>query len=248
MTVVFVHGVPETCEVWDRLRELIGRDSIALSLPGFGARRPDGFGGSKDDHAEWLARELRRVPGPVDLVGHDWGALLTYRVASALDVPLRSWTIDVASILHKAYVWHDLAQVWQTPHEGESFIAQALRASHTDPYGVAESLRSMGVPEADALLMHDRFDPEMGRSILDLYRSATPNPFADWGAGIAVSAAPRLVLSAPDDPFDDGSLAADVARDLGAKVRVIEGTGHWWMLQDPSQAAAVLTDFWTSLD
>ncbi|MBC9729437.1 alpha/beta fold hydrolase [Streptomyces sp. TRM68367] len=89
MTVVFVHGVPETGEVWDKLRRHLGREGVALDLPGFGAVRPAGFGGGKDDHVEWLVDRLRSVPGPVDLVGHDWGALLTYRVATAYDVPLR---------------------------------------------------------------------------------------------------------------------------------------------------------------
>jgi pimeloyl-ACP methyl ester carboxylesterase len=115
MTVVLVHGVPETARVWDRLRENLDRDSVALSLPGFGAPVPPGFGGGKDDHVAWLVERLRSVPGPVDLVGHDWGALLTYRVAPVFDVPLRSWAADVADILNESYVWHDLAGCGSRP-------------------------------------------------------------------------------------------------------------------------------------
>ena len=40
MTVVFVHGSPETAELWDPLRAVLSRDAVALSLPGFGAPRP----------------------------------------------------------------------------------------------------------------------------------------------------------------------------------------------------------------
>src|SRR5690606_26190024 len=37
MTAVFVHGVPETPEVWDPLVAALGRDDVArLQLPGFG--------------------------------------------------------------------------------------------------------------------------------------------------------------------------------------------------------------------
>jgi len=40
MPAVFVHGVPETPAVWDRLRVELHRDDvIALQLPGFGCPR-----------------------------------------------------------------------------------------------------------------------------------------------------------------------------------------------------------------
>ena len=41
MTVVFVHGVPNTAAVWDPVRSLLpDRDTIALQLPGFGSDPP----------------------------------------------------------------------------------------------------------------------------------------------------------------------------------------------------------------
>lgn len=248
MTVVLVHGVPETAEVWDKLRAHLDRDSIALNLPGFGAPRPDGFGGGKDDHVEWLVRELRAVPGPVDLVGHDWGALLTYRVATAYDVPLRSWTADIAGLLHESYVWHEVARLWQTPETGEAHIAATLQASHDDPKGFATQLRALGVSHTDAVALHDRFDARMGQAILDLYRSATPNPHAHWGTECTETAAPGLVLSAAADPFDDTEAAGETARALGARLHVMQDTGHFWMLQQPARAAEALEEFWRTLD
>jgi pimeloyl-ACP methyl ester carboxylesterase len=109
MPVVLVHGVPETPEVWDELRPLLGRESVALSLPGFGTPLPDGVAATKEFYVERLTDALRHVEGPIDLVGHDWGALLTARIATTWAVPLRSWVMDVACIYHPAYVWHDLA-------------------------------------------------------------------------------------------------------------------------------------------
>ncbi|WP_162641660.1 hypothetical protein [Streptosporangium sp. 'caverna'] len=52
MTSVFVHGVPETAKVWDRLRSHLPGESIALKLPGFGAPRPDGFDCSTEEYAQ----------------------------------------------------------------------------------------------------------------------------------------------------------------------------------------------------
>src|SRR5262245_60307151 len=104
MAKVFVHGVPETLHVWDRLRAELSEPSIALALPGFGTPLPAGFRAIKDGYSDWLAEQLRRIEGPIDLVGHDWGALLSLRVATAYDVPLRSWAVDVASCFHSEYV------------------------------------------------------------------------------------------------------------------------------------------------
>lgn len=45
MTVVFVHGNPETSAIWGPLTAVLGRDDVVLlSPPGFGAPLPDGFG------------------------------------------------------------------------------------------------------------------------------------------------------------------------------------------------------------
>jgi len=76
MPVVFVHGVPETPEVWGPLRSKLSRDDVvALQLPGFGCARPEGFGATKEEYVAWLVAELERLQGadPIDLVGHDWG-------------------------------------------------------------------------------------------------------------------------------------------------------------------------------
>lgn len=46
MPAVFVHGNPETSEVWDGLRS----DTVAVSMPGFSCSRPDDFGSSKEEY------------------------------------------------------------------------------------------------------------------------------------------------------------------------------------------------------
>ena len=69
MTVVFVHGLPETSELWSPLRELLHRDSAAVALPGFGTRVPRTSPVPKDAYADWLAETLSRFDAPVDVVG-----------------------------------------------------------------------------------------------------------------------------------------------------------------------------------
>ena len=82
MSVVFVHGNPETASIWDPLIAELGRDDVVtLSPPGFGAPVPEGFGATADEYRDWLIGELEGIGGPIDLVGHDWGGGHVQRVA-----------------------------------------------------------------------------------------------------------------------------------------------------------------------
>ncbi len=241
--IVFVHGVPETAVIWNKIRALIGRESDALELPGFGCPRPEGFGGTKDDYADWLVHQLEAYDEPVDLVGHDWGAGLTYRVVTTRPDLVRSWAADIGNIAHPDYEWHDIGKLWQTPGEGEAFIEAQNAMSPQDRAGLFEA---MGVSHDDALEMAEASDATMGASILGLYRSALPNPYADWGPWSPVGA-PGLVLNPADDVFGDERLAREVADQLGAQFAVIDGAGHFWPYQAPAAGAALLTAFWDAL-
>ena len=242
--IVFVHGVPETAAIWTGVRAAIPRESVALALPGFGCPRPAGFGATMDEYVDWLLTELDEIDGPIDLVGHDWGAGFTYRVAGAFGHRLHSWAADVGNIVHPEYEWHDIAKLWQTPGDGEMFVASQseLPAEERAPLFVA-----MGLTPAHALEMAAASDATMGGCILDLYRSATPNLHHHWGPW-AVTSAPGLVLHPAEDPFSNEAMAAEVAESTGARYERIEGAGHFWPYQAPEPAAALLESFWASLD
>ncbi len=243
--IVFVHGVPETAELWDGVRANVDSDSVALSLPGFGCELPSGFGGTKDDYADWLVDELEKIGKPVDLVGHDWGAGLTYRVVTTRGELIRSWAADVANIAHPDYVWHDFAKIWQTAGDGEKYWEDQLAAPVETS---AQGVELLGVPHDDAITMFSRIDKTMGDCILGLYRSALPNPYADWGGEFSATNAPGCVLTPVDDPFGHEGMAQEVADMLGARVERMPGLGHFWPLQNPAAGAKVLTQFWASLD
>ena len=242
--IVFVHGVPETAAIWTEVRSRIDEESVALSMPGFGCERPAGFGAGKDAYVEWLVADLRAIGSPVHLVGHDWGAGLVYRVAATAPELLRSWTIDVANIVHPDYVWHEFAQVWQTPGAGEAAFTEQLSRSVEE---AAAGYQLLGIPEAAATEMAAGLDETMASCILDLYRSATPCIAADWGPP-RPSAAAGMVLCVADDPFGDDAMAAEVAQATGARIGRLDGGGHFWPYAAPEQGAAVLTAFWADLD
>src|SRR5204862_7056524 len=91
-TVILVHGVPDTDHVWHRLiPQLGGHDVVTLRLPGFGTAPPSGFDPTHDAYARWVAEWLVAQPAPVDVVGHDWGALLVLRAACLAPDRVRTW-------------------------------------------------------------------------------------------------------------------------------------------------------------
>ncbi|MBA2283011.1 MAG: alpha/beta hydrolase [Acidimicrobiia bacterium] len=241
--IIFLHGVPETAAVWDGVRLAIERESVALALPGFGNPRPEGFGATMDEYVDWILSKLNDIADPIDLVGHDWGAAFTYRIATAFGHRLHSWAADIGNIVHPSYEWHDIAKLWQTPGEGEAFVAGQAEAP---PEERAPLFEAMGVPPDKALQMAEASDATMGGCILDLYRSATPNPHHHWGPWAATTA-PGLVLNPTDDPVGDATMAAEVATALGARFELLDGAGHFWPYQAPAQAAELLESFWASV-
>jgi pimeloyl-ACP methyl ester carboxylesterase len=248
VTVVLVHGNPETDAVWGPLVDALGRaDVVRLSPPGFGAPLPTGFSATFLAYRDWLVDELERMDHPVDLVGHDWGG--GHVVTAVMHRPelVRSWASDVVGLFDPDYVWHDLAQGFQTPETGEQLVAMMQDGSVQDR---AQQLVTFGIPVEVATSFAAAQGPEMSRAILALYRSARQPALADAGRGLEKAAArPGLSLSATEDSFvgtDEMRLRA--AARAGARTEVLDGLGHWWMVEDPAAGAAALTRFWNSLD
>ena len=254
MTIVFVHGNPETDAVWDllaaRLTEAGYDDQVRLSPPGFGAPVPDGFGATVLEYRDWLIGELGRIvadTGPVDLVGHDWGGGHAVNVAMVRPDLLRSWCSDTVGLFDPDYVWHPLAQGWQKPGEGEAGLERLLAQT---PEERAVRFTSNGMDPTIARQLAEGFDERMTSVILPLYRSARQPVMADLGANLEAAAArPGLAILATEDPTSgpDAQRRRSAAR-AGATVATLEGLSHWWMTEgEGRRGAAALTGFWASL-
>jgi pimeloyl-ACP methyl ester carboxylesterase len=247
VAAVFVHGFPETSRIWNSLRRMLGRDSVALALPGFGTPRPAGFTATKNAYAEWLADALDRIEQPIDLVGHDVGALLSLRVATAFEVPLRSFVVDVAPIFHPEFAWPERVHRLQTPGVGEELLKSTREADPEDPDSTAGRLARVGVPIDDAKAMGEAHDETMSRSILDFYRSAVPNVAADWWKDVeGLTRSRGLVLLLPDPPEEE-AMSLELAQRLGAQTARLDDLNHCWMAEAPEVVAAVLQRFWSAL-
>lgn len=252
MTVVLVHGNPETAAIWGPLIDALGRDDVVtLSPPGFGAPLPDDFPATMLAYREWLEAELERIAAesggaPIDLVGHDWGGGHVVNVVMHRPELVRSWASDIVGVFDPDYVWHDLAQVWQTPEAGEELVDTMMGGTVEDR---AAQLVPLGMTEAVGREVAAGHGPEMGQAILKLYRSAAQPAVAEAGRDLEnARARPGLSLLATEDTYvGSDEIRRRAADRAGAKTEVLDGLGHWWMVQDPARGAAALTTFWSGL-
>ncbi len=250
-TVVLVHGVPETDALWGPLTEALvdrGRtDVISLSPPGFGVPVPDGFDPAMDSYAVWLVGELvaiRATGTEIDLLGHDWGAGHVYGALRRRPDLIRTWTGDIAGVLHRDYVWHDMAQAWQTPEIGEQVIAGMSSASTADKVAMFTGL---GLPADLASQLAAGLNDDMARCILRLYRTGAQPAVGELGTTLAdMDLPPGLIVDAELDVYIPSDLSNDIARQLGAEVLRLDGRGHWWMVEDIGDIADALIAFWSS--
>ena len=247
MSVVLIHGNPETDAIWGPLRTELGRDDvIALSPPGFGSTLPQDFDITSDGYLHWLEVELEKLDGPIDLVGHDWGGGHVVRLEMSRPDLIRSWCTDIIGIFNHDYVWHEAAQSWQGP-DGEAVVQALIDLPDTDKAAVFGQL---GMGEAVAEQVAPWINNDMGRAILGLYRSAAQPIIGQLGEDLTRSAQrPGLCIFATEDSYTGGeTLHRNAAERCEAEVAVLEGLGHWWMCEDPAQAAELLNNWFDSQD
>lgn len=241
MTVVYVHGVPDTAAVWGPLRSLLAdRDDVAVRLPGFGTDSPAGFTATRFAYRDWLIGAIEEIGEPVDLVAHDQGSVIGQGVIGARPDLVRSWVLG-GGVCADDYLWHRQARIWQTADLGEVARDRLLAL---DPADRTRALQASGVPSATAAAVAAGIDRRMLDHILPLYRS---EPFfGDWAFAPGADLPPGLVVWGRDDPFQPASFGRATAEAAGARYVELD-CGHWWQVERPEDVAAALTAHWAAV-
>lgn len=236
MPVIFVHGMPSNSRLWHGVIAELDRDDevVALDLPGFGGPAPAGWVATKENYVDWLLGEIEAMHargGPVHLVGHDWGCLLTLRAASLRPELLRTVTAGNAPI-DEYWPMHALWESWNKPGAGERFMDEVLT-----PETAERMLIAAGFPPEDAkttLWMR----PE-GRSItLTLYRSAI-GVGRQWGPDLGRIVIPSLLIWGERDMVVPVEIGRRMASRMGAALETVDA-GHFWPYERPKEAAALM--------
>src|SRR4051794_11937631 len=177
-SIVYLHGVPNSGEMWRPFLERTG--GLAPDLPGFGTT-------DKPAHADYSFRALGRYVSELtagmerfSLVMHDWGAVGLLAAMERPDAIERLVLIDVVPFL-PGYRWHRVARVWRTKGAGELFMGLSTR------WGFRQMARRQGGDVPDELIdrqideIWTHFDHGTQRAILRLYRSAPEAELAAAG-------------------------------------------------------------------
>jgi pimeloyl-ACP methyl ester carboxylesterase len=241
MPAVLVHGNPDSRLLWERVQGFLGDEEelLAVDLPGFAEPVSDDFPSTKEAYLDWLITQIEQLAeraGPVDLVGHDWGSLLVQRVASIRPDLLSSLAAGGAAV-DVEYPWHEIAQVWQTPGEGERYMEEELTEAVSVPY-----LIEHGVPETYAK-RNAWLVPGNKDCILRLYRSAV-NIGKEWQPELEQVHLPSMVIWGRDDPYVPLKWAERLAERIGAELVVLD-CGHWWPYERPRETAEALRRLWS---
>jgi len=241
--VLFVHGNPGCGEDWEDLLGAAGAwtRAIAVDMPGFGkAEKPSDFPYTMAGYVQHLddvitALGIQRV----HLVLHDLGGLWGLAWASGHAHSVASLTLINTGMV-TGYRWHFLARLWRLPVVGE--IVQAA-ASHV-AFRLALS-HPGGLPRSFVDRMADNYDWGTRRAVLRFYRTTElPEISNRYAPALQAMQVPTLVLWGRHDPYFPVRFA-EKQREVfpGARVVVLEGSGHWPFVDDPAGARAAFVPF-----
>jgi pimeloyl-ACP methyl ester carboxylesterase len=236
MPVLFLHGSPDTHEIWlpvivhlaDHVR------CIAMDLPGFGeSTLPANFELTLDNMADFVrsvSMELS-INEPVTLVTTDFGA--HYGLAFVVKYPdlVRGIAISNTNFFHD-YHWHIVARLYRVPVLGELLLAMTTKSM------LRNTLKKVSPALPDWYI--DRSyetsfgSPAVRKTILRMYRARASKDFVGWEDKLRqlLEHKPAIVLWGDQDPFVSPTYADRFGQ---AEVYHFKEYSHWLPLEAPQQ-------------
>ena len=239
---LFLHGVPDSSDVWSGVISRLKGNyrCLAPDLPGFGrSTAPEDFDCSLQNMADFVDGlvDAIGINEPLNLVVHDFGG--PFGLAWAVKHPERIKHLAIMNTpFFSDYRWHFWAKVWRTPFLGE--LSWQLMTRWVLTQEMKRGSRKLTVGQ-----IHETFaliTPAMQRMILRLYRTTDPENFKGWEDELVKVTArvPTRVLWGGHDPYIPRKLAA---RYGAQSVHYFPDSGHWVQLEEAEQVSKNLLDF-----
>ena len=245
--VLLLHGFPDRAEMWRHVAERLraaGRRTIVPDLVGFGeSSAPPGLGayriGQVVTDLEQLLGSLG-VDGPVDVVGHDWGAGVSWAMATTRPERVRRHV--ALSVGHlTAFMRAGLDQkrrstymlVWQVPVLSERLLAQDNFRRFRDIPG--------GYPDIEQAVA-DLSRPGRLTAGLKWYRA---NVLPSLFRRLPRCTVPTLGMLGSEDPAlgEEQMVASGRYMDAPWRYERLEGSGHWLSLDAPDRVSELALEW-----
>lgn len=237
-TVLFIHGFPDSAHTWARLTpHLSGYRLVAMNLRGVGlSSGPAAIAGY---HTHALLDDLKSVldqlgPGPVHLVGHDFGGHLAWQFAmhhpgklasvSALSAPhpanRAAFTVQVGQIIRSSYIGAmmipGLAELAMGPETLLATIESNLRRTVMTQEEREKYLRVVRVASTR-------------RALISMYRALSWTSPRAHNLELARVNVPSLVIRGAKDPFLSKGVQIPPPSWASPETEIYTatGAGHW---------------------
>lgn len=246
--VLLLHGFPDSSALWRHQVPALtgaGLRVIAPDLRGFGeSDRPEGAGAYAiytlvEDALAILA--ALAVPS-VQVVGHDWGAVVAWVLAAL--APDRVARVAGLSVGHPSGYFRTRRQREMSWYMLLFLHDQAEELFSRDDWRFARSLLGGGDTER---YIADLSRPGALTAALNVYRAnVDPGAFAGGRGPILPPIASPAMGVWSDRDFACGEEAMQASEQFVAgpwRYERIEGVGHWIPLEAPDRLNAVLLDF-----
>jgi pimeloyl-ACP methyl ester carboxylesterase len=235
--VLLLHGFPDTPHGWDRIAQ-------ALAGAGFRAVRPwlrgyhrdtvvagRGYDGRTIAHDPAALLDALGVEHAAALVGHDWGAGITYGAASLTPDRFRAY-VPVA-LPHLRLLPRDARTLIAARHFAGFKMPWAEAMTRRDDFHYLESLYrrwapNWSGPDRDACIAHVKEcfrDPVALKGALDYYRALSPTPPRELSRIPEVRA---LVVGGTHDlvPAERFTRTSELMGN-GSQTLIVDRAGHW---------------------
>jgi pimeloyl-ACP methyl ester carboxylesterase len=254
--IVLVHGFPDTPHSFADLQDELVRAGWRVTVPWLRGYHPDTIVGGRPYDFETLGRDGLALLDAIGaqravFVGHDWGALMTYVVATL--APQRTRGIVTIAIPHPSVLRRTPASLFAARHFLELKLPWAARSVRRSDFAYLDKLYrrwapNWSGPERDACL----------REIKQALSSdATLNGAIDYYRALPLGGS-RLL----DQPPDVANLAIAGTADIvdpelyrstpelfpaPSRALLVDGAGHWPHREQPALVLPEIVSFAAAL-
>jgi pimeloyl-ACP methyl ester carboxylesterase len=250
--VVFLHGFPDTPHGWDRIATAVAAAGYRTIRPWLRGYHPDTLVAGRGYDPLTTAHD------PVDLldalgvdravlVGHDWGAGVTYGASSV--APERFRAIVPIAIPHPSLLPRDPGTLWAARHFAGFKMPWAEAMTRRNDFAYLDTLYKRWAPNWDGPLRDESLrgvkecfrEPTSLTGAIAYYRALS----ARMPRELARPADVRALVVGGTEDIVPGELFAKTAERMadGSESFVIERAGHWPHREGEDEFIAKLISF-----